>query len=320
MQTRPRIDKLRCLMVPGIYILIQMLCSIGAGYLLATRLLHRVRPSAEASFAQDVGLPLILILPLVSFATMVQGDIAGAGRASIGGPMAVGILAVGMMGLGHATYSRPPAAVLVRWTCATVATGLVFLLSAALNELPTLVGQSGLAIAAMLMWLNSPDHHDATCQNMPREDWLWYAVGLLVFAQCLAVIGAGTGHVSISGGISMAWAIAVLVMLAVMVGPVTVFRAGGWAAVYGPLVSVSVVTLPIIIPAMVRALRGEYIAAIPRTATGMVEIAIEAVAFLLLPIAVFAIVRVHRTAAAFIGGLILGAGGLLVLGRLLAGW
>lgn len=303
----------------SVFIAIQVLCAAAAGALLVARLLRSVRSSGDVSFVSDVGLALLVTVPLVASAAQVRGELATSGWFAFGGPIIVGAVAVAIAAMGGLATYRPPGGALMRWTCAAVATGLVLVLLAALNELPPLVGQSGLVIAAVLMWINTPDDRTEAGKHAQPLAVYWAAVGLLVLLQAVAVYLAGTDAAAISGVVSLAWALAALAMIGWICGAVAVLRAGGWSAVYGPLLSMSLISVPVVASALNEAVKTGYAVPITRVATGTAGIALEAVALIALPIVVLTLVRAGREMGRLAGVAILVGVAAIVLYRAVSG-
>ncbi|UCD76662.1 MAG: hypothetical protein JSV91_07000 [Phycisphaerales bacterium] len=203
-----------------------------------------------AGLVLDVWGPIALVLPLLFHVGWIEGRVAGVGWSLAGGPVACGLLALGIAGitgLDCGKNRQPKAPAIAAWTGA----GLILLLQSAAGEMTLWTGQCTFAAAAVLMWMNTPGagpEHETADGATVRTGW----------ALVLAVLcAAGQGCVALYSDIeirpwvaavSLAYATVVLALAARTAGGGACVRLGGWAATYGVLFGMGLISLCALVP------------------------------------------------------------------------
>ncbi len=304
---------------------IGLLLAQAALGVLALRELHRfVFPAlahlSERKLVLEVWAPLAIVAPWMSWVWRVDGSVQGPGGLALVGPVLMG-----WMGLTAALLAgearrpdlqhRSPR----QWWPPLIwsASGLLLLLQCAAHEMTVMTGQCTLAAAAVLMWINAPlepDHATAPSSTASLRAGLGLIVVMLagigqgLFAQ--RTQGAAT---SIAGGLMFGFT-AMAMSAAVRAGGQVALQIAGWAAAYGVLLALGLMSLRRMLPAAVQVVVGSDVLATGVIADGFGVYAPEACALLLLAGAGWLAGNLPARQQRVLGGL------LLVLVALLAAW
>ena len=210
-----------------------------------------LKDDTPKSITLDVILPIAIVLPLALQATRVEASVSGIGWISIGGPVVCGLIAVGcsfIVGKSIKDQNGPLSAFsIMMW----LASGAVLLLLAATNELTIPVGQCVFAIAAIVLWLNTPtdkllNQSSDSDQEMSSDSFSW-VLGLAV-AQSVVALLIDKDLARISSTIMMVYAFMAMAIIASLCGPLSVLRVGGWVACYGVFFAIGFMTLMQLVP------------------------------------------------------------------------
>jgi hypothetical protein len=259
-----------------------------------------------------------MVLPMVFLAGHVESTVRGIGWVPIGGPICAGILVMGAAmvasrGRGH--IAAPGWAALICWAAA----GLVLLMLGAAHDLTIWVGQCAFALAAVLLWMNTPvvGHSSggvATEHSTSAGGW-WLALVLL------CAIGQGVAGLLITGRGSVASAAMMVIYAgaagagaAVLAGPGWAMRIGGWSAAVGMMLGIGLISLLELMPQALAVVLLPQAGVRAQVAHGFGAYALEAVLLLMAPAAAVAATRLPRRPAVLLGAAI------VVLGAVLTTW
>lgn len=259
------------------------------------------------SLVLDVWGPVTAVAPMLFFVGRVDGSVAGAGWIPLGGPIACGVIALGLALIvkDRAGGDRIGFRTIAAWTGA----GIVLLLLGAAQHLTLWLGQCAFATGAVLLWLNTPTGEAVGAAANPRGDAHvgWLLVGALGCAvgQGIVALLVSPGAVGISGGVMVAYAVAVIVMVARSAGGGAGLRLGGWAAAYGVLLGLGGLALVHLLPQTVRALTEQHTQTTAHVAYGFGHYAGEATALVALGGAAVVLRRLDRAVQTVAGAAVL---------------
>jgi hypothetical protein len=274
------------------------------------------KEDSPTSLVRDVWIPLILLVPALPFAWRIEGDVAGTGWMILGLPITTCIFAAAtslMVARQKITIDGFP---LVAWTAA----GLLLILLGAAHHLNVLVAQCAFAIAALLMWWNTPDpgNNEDDSSDGNRKSVMAVLCALLTsVGHAISAFYVLPSHGAISGGMIVIVAAMAIALAARTGGPTAAIYIGGWTATYGLLIGVGMLSMIQLMPEALRRITGDaHGRAIYRVAYGFGEYWIEAIALLCFGVAAMALSRQHRIARMITGCLLLAAGAALAAWRL----
>ncbi len=237
--------------------------------------------------------PLALVGPMVLLVGRIDGSVHGLGWIPIGGPVACGMFAlacaliVGNQFDQRITALRP--LLLATW----VSTGVVMLLVAATHELTISVGQCAFTLAAVILWLNTPQRAPAgSGSNKASSGYgtLWPALALVCsLGQGVAALMIDPSLAGYSGALMVTYAAMGAAIFACVCGTTAALSVGGWATVYGVLFAMGIMSLRQLIPMAVRTVAGDNTAALKHVAYGFGAYAPEAALMLALVAAAMSI-------------------------------
>ncbi len=335
-------------MLTGSLLVIQVLIALGMVRLLARRIVPALGALRQPELVLDVWLPLTFVLPVIILAPGIEGSLRGGGGlvgevnelapawlgwSAGGAPVVIGMLIIatgwiaGRPGIGpfgeevaegdSIGWRLGP-----RILTVAVATGVLLLLLAAADVLSLWVGQMAFALAAVLLWINTPEHDQDRVQDrdqgrdqrakVTREQ---AAAG---FAMMVTVLGsAGVGLLGRFGGewtgftaivLAATFAVVAAVLMARRWGGGLCMRAGLWAAGIGTLLGVGALSLGFLVPRSLMAIFGQASDPQPLLITfGMGTLAFEAVLLIVISMVVGAWRQLPETLQRLAGG------GLLVV-------
>jgi hypothetical protein len=298
--------------------IVQAVLAVIALRLLNWRVFPQLRFARHPELVVDVWIPLAMVLPMVFLAGHVDSTVRGIGWVPIGGPICAGILVMGaamVASRGRGQIASPGWATLICWAAA----GLVLLMLGAAHDLTIWTGQCAFALAAVLLWMNTPvvGHAPggaATEHSTSAGGW-WLALVLL------CAIGQGVAGLLITGRGSAASAAMMVIYAgaagagtAVLAGPGWAMRIGGWAAAVGMLLGIGLISLLELMPQALAVALVPQAGVRAQVAHGFGAYALEAALLLMAPVAVVAAIRLPRRPAALIGV------GILVIGAAIATW
>ena len=232
-------------------LLVQATLAVVGLELLRKAFRSTLKDDTSKSITLDVILPIAIVLPLALQATRVEASVSGIGWISIGGPVVCGLIAVGcsfIVGKSIKDQNGPLSEFsIIVW----LASGVVLLLLAAVNELTIPVGQCVFAIAAIVLWLNTPtdkslNQSSDSDQEMSSDSFSW-VLGLAV-AQSVVALLIDKDLARISSTIMMVYAFMAMAIIASLCGPLSVLRVGGWVACYGVFFAIGFMTLMQLVP------------------------------------------------------------------------
>jgi hypothetical protein len=197
------------------------------------------------------------------------------------------------------------------------------LLLGAAHDLTLWMGHTAFLIAALLLWLNTPDMYQHSDDAPPDAAQLRAGAGIGI--ALLGAIGAGVAtiwiapdHERFSGAMMLATAAMTLGAAARYASPAIAIRLGLWAAVYGVLFGLGLLSMARLLPATLQIVRGESSHGINRIAFGFGAYSIEAVSLLVVVGIALIQDRIDRTSARIIGFAIVIGASLLAAWRLAA--
>ena len=241
----------------------------------------------QPELVADVWAPLALVLPLVLLCGRVGETVRGVGWAPIGGPVCVGALAVGasmIAGMrGAKTTALNPWA-LVCWAGG----GFLLLLLGAVHDLMIWTGQVIFALAAVLLWMNTPPYIPRSQRShTPAERWA--GVGMLIAICCAlgqGIIGLfiSDEKLPVSVGLMMGYGAAAGAGAARLAGWPWSARIAGWAATIGLLLGIGAISLLRLLPLATGVALNRAGAITPEVAHSFGIYAVEATMLLLLPV------------------------------------
>ncbi len=327
-------------MFSGALIVIQILIALGMVRLLAGRIVPALGSLRQPELVLDVWLPLTFVLPVIILAPGLEGSLRGGGGlveevnelapgwigwSGGGAPVVIGMLlvAAGMIGgqRGIGPFGEEIAeGEAIGWRLGpriisvALATGILLLLVAAADVLSLWIGQMAFALAAVLLWINTPDHLPRRDRNEKVTDEQ-AAAG---FGMMLVIIGGvGIGVIGRFGGawtgfnaIVLAAALAVVAALLIgrRWGGGLCVRTGLWVAGIGTLLGVGSLSLGFLVPRSLAAFFGPEPDPQPLLITfGMGTLAFEAVLLIVLSMLIGAWRQLPPTLVRLAGG------GLLVV-------
>jgi hypothetical protein len=225
----------------------------------------------------DVWSPLAIVLPMLFFLSRtVEGSVAGSAWVGVAGPIACAVVGLGSaLIVNRCCFLSLNLLSVAIWTGA----GLVLLLLGAAHHLTLWMGQCAFALAAVLLWINTPDDADASTQLSVLQLRAGLGLALAVFAalcQGAASLFVPDHSISISGGIMLAGGAMTAAAAARFAGPEAAIRISGWSATYGVLLGLGVLSLLRLIPAVYLAAAEEIILPVRRVAHGFGAYWIEA--------------------------------------------
>lgn len=301
-----------------VLLIVQAVLAVVALHLLNRRVFPQLRFARHPELVADVWVPLAMVLPMVFLAGHVDSTVRGIGWVPIGGPICAGILAMGAAmvasrGRGH--IAPPGWAALVCWAAA----GLVLLMLGAAHDLTIWTGQCAFALAAVLLWMNTPvvghSSGGAVTEHSASAGGWWLALVLL------CAIGQGVAGLLITGrwsavsaAMMVAYAGAAGAGAAVLAAPGWAMRIGGWSAAVGMLLGIGLISLLELMPQALAVVLLPQAGVRAQVAHGFGAYALEAVLLLLLPAAAVAAIRLPRRSAELIGA------GIVVIGAAVATW
>ncbi len=227
----------------------------------------------------NVFAPLALVGPMVLLVGRIDGSVHGLGWIPIGGPVACGMFAlacaliVGNQFDQRITALRP--LLLATW----VSTGVVMLLVAATHELTVSVGQCAFTLAAVILWLNTPQRAPAGAgpPKASGSGTLWPALAMACsLGQGVAALMIDPSLAGYSGALMVTYGAMGTAIFACVCGTTAALSVGGWATVYGVLFAMGFMSLRQLIPMAVQTVTGGDTAALKHVAYGFGAYAPEA--------------------------------------------
>lgn len=310
----------------------------------------------EPALLLDVWLPVTLVAPLLTFSLLaihrdhagqdagatdaVAGSVVGIGWVSLGGPILLAALIVGaalIQSNRHANLEpseetvRKAASNVAPWilrdwrpraALAAVLAGLVILLLGAAHVLTMWIGNCAFALAAVLLWINTPDESDDVAPgevNNPELQRMGFGMVAAVFAaigQAVMVVPAGEVEPVSSMTIATVSAVVAGVLVVRAAGDANAIRVGLWTGGLGILFALGVLSLGVLLPRAILAIRLDADPGPPVVAHGFGVYAFEAVILIALPAAML-VLRMHRSQRMCCGIGLLGVTGLVAAWRVL---
>lgn len=276
--------------------------------------LHLLRARALIT---DVWAPLAIILPMLFFlARTDQGSVRGAAWIGLGGPIVAALI-----GLAGALIVNRPGFASINLNAIAVWTGagLVLLLLGAAHHLTLWVGQCSFALAAVFLWVNTPDEVDDASQISAPQ--FRAGLGMMVALVAGACQGATSIFVPehmvvISATIAVASAVMLMTAAARFAGSDAGLRIAGWTIAYGVLLALGVLSLLRLIPAAYQAAAQGVAPPIQRIAHGFGAYWVEATLALSHGVAAVTLMRLPRAFKRIIGIILIAAAAILAAWRL----
>ncbi|MHC5005267.1 MAG: hypothetical protein ACYTJ0_19365 [Planctomycetota bacterium] len=231
----------------------------------------------------DVWAPLAIVAPLLFLAGRTAGSVRGLGWTGIGAPVVCGWIAVAAM-LVVARPVDPAAGPRRRDLAAAGLTGLLLLLLGAAHVMSIWVGQCAFALAAVLLWVNTPSPGDPEHEETeaPARAGLGMLVALAAaLAQGLLAWRAEPPVTAVVAGMAVGYAV-IAICAAGAAGPGATLRVGLWSAVFGVLLGLGVLAFAVVLPTAIDVFAGSGTSVVTTVADGFGAYAGEAVALVLL--------------------------------------
>jgi len=285
-------------MLSWIMILAQVLLMLAALHLLRWHVLPHLAQLSQRALVLDVWGPIAVVLPMLFWMIWVGGSVRGDGWMLLGLPIACGVLACGLVMLMHRD-SAVSQQRLVQLMAAIA--GLVLLMLGAAHVMSIWIGQVSFTVIAVMLWLNTPDVHGEAGESQSPAWMNMAGVVMCAAGMGLAGLWIGAEHRTITASIIAVYAVACVVLTAMYAGPVACVRLGGWAAVVGVLGGLSMISLGVMVPQAMKAIRNEELSDVQWVAQGFGAYAFDAVALMLLPVYLLANEHLHRTPRRLLG-------------------
>lgn len=225
------------------------------------RVLPGLKGLEHPGLVLDVWGPLSLVLPLLFMAGWIDGRVSVAGWPAIGGPVILGVLALALaLSVGGLFSDRDTLSrlAIASWTGA----GLVLLLQSAASEMTLWTGQCSFAAAAVLLWMNTPapgPTPDQPSRASIRVGWALLLAILLSVGQGWVALSIGEDGRPFCLAVVMIYAVWILAMTAGIAGPDACMRVGGWAAGYGALLGLGLVSICVLLPEVYHILADRFL-------------------------------------------------------------
>lgn len=294
---------------------------------------YRGSPSRDAGLAVhgtatplilDVWAPLAIVLPLLVTVLWTGYSVRGAGWPALGGPVTLGLLALGAASIvgqdRDASTELAQAPLPYSAFIVAIISGAVLLLLGAAHVMHILVGQVAFALAAVVLWANTPD--------MPRPDnaeddqpQVWMGMVLVVICAFLMGVSAAFIEASLrwlSASIMLLYGGIALLLTAMYAGPAACMRVGTWAAAVGVLLALGGLSIMQMLPQAVRLIMGGEAEDVRRIAYGFGAYAFEAAMLLVLPLFMLAIWNLPRGGRTLAGVVAIAVAAALTVWRLMS--
>jgi hypothetical protein len=318
-------------MFPWIMLASQVMLAAVALHVLARRVYPALGQVRQGELVVDVWLPVALIIPLLFMVDGVDGSVRTAGWPSLGGPVLCGLIAlaiaamigrggIGVFGEEFAEGESIGWRLAPRITLVGLLGGLVLLLLGAAHIMSIWVGQAAFALAAIVLWINTPDS-DHAADRLPAPAQVHAGFGMLIVLFCAFGQGVAGRMASVDGrpiavAIMLSYAAIALAFAARQTSAGMCVRIGVWAASLGVLFALGVISILAMIPRVVVTFMGVELP--PHSmliAAGFGSFALEATLLMVLAPLAAGVLRLPGVLRVVIGIVIL----LFVLSRAAAG-
>lgn len=307
-------------MIPWLMLGIQIGFAAIALHLLSRQVYPALGQVRHGELIVDVWLPLALVIPLLFMVAGVDGSIRQVGWPVLGGPVMCGVIGlalaamIGRRGIGVFGEEFVDGEAIgwrlaPRLTVAGLIAGLVLLLLGGAHVMSMWVGQCAFAVAAVLLWINTPEvSRGASAQSstQARAGFAMVVVLLCAFAQ------GGTGRLA---GEEYRWLVVLLMLsfAAIALGSAArqasaglSARIGIWSASFGVLFALGVMALLAMLPRLLATMaRVELPPHSTDIASGFGALAMEATLLLVLAPLAAGVLRLPRVVQAVIGAVLL---------------
>lgn len=284
---------------------------------LRRRVFNALHQFSQPALIVDVWAPIAIVLPMMFWSGRIENSMAGAGWVVVGAPAmcALFAFAAALIVLNGANRIGVALRSVVIWSAA----GLLMLLLGAAHDLTMVMGQCAFGAAALLLWINTPDeaiyiHHDPSSPQARAGFGMTIAL-MAAIGQGMTAFFINPPFAAISGAMMIAGAAMAISSAARLAGPNVTIRLGGWAATYGILFGLGLLSLLRLLPHSWAILfDGQRSVPLTRIAYGFGEYWIEAVIVLVFGGAAFVLPQVPRSVRKFVGMI------FMVAAAVLAGW
>jgi hypothetical protein len=266
-----------------------------------------------------------MILPLLFLSGRVEASVGAVGWPMIGGPVMLGVVAMAAALLVTRGGERldPGWRAVACWT----GVGLVLFLLGAAHELTVWVGQACFALAAVMLWVNTPTAESSrsgapVAPAVRRAGWAMFASLVVAAVQGFVLSRLQAEPNPIGVVIALAYASIGLAASAAIAGPAWAIRIGGWSASVGVLLSIGLLSLLHLLPQSLlmfvdpwRLSGGSAGPVGAEVAYGFGHYAPEAVVLLVLPLLIPVLGRLSATSKRIGGGVLLVIAAAVIAGR-----
>lgn len=294
-------------MSPHVLLAMQAALTIIGVEQMRRTVLGAVNQLPQPEFVLDLWGPLAVVVPMLFLVGQVGFTVRGVGWMPIGAPIIAAVLALGAAmvtgdSLKYISDWRTPAMLRMLVACAGI--GLVLLMLGTAHDLTLWMGQCAFAVAAVLMWINtpetpetpepptevspkvSPDSGGPSSVPLITRSQARAGAGITIAIAC--AIGQGlitmwlpSAYAPLSGAMMLAGAALILAAAAPLAGPDAAMRIGGWAAAYGVLFGLGLLAIVHLLPEAMRLWHDPRAPVFTRIANGFGEYSIEGLALLL---------------------------------------
>lgn len=307
-------------MIPWLMPAIQIGFAALALHLLARRVYPAFGQVRQGELVVDVWLPLALVIPLLFTIGGVDGSVREVGWPSLGGPVMCGMIGlalaatigrggIGVFGEEFVEGESIGWRLAPRLTVAALIAGLVLLLLGAAHVMSMWVGQCAFAIAAVLLWINTPEvGRDGSPQGVHqmRAGFGMLVVLLCAFAQGIAGRLAGEEERWLVVLLMLSYAAIALGLAARQTSAGLCVRIGIWCASFGVLFALGVIALLAMLPRILATAVGIELP--PHSmdiAAGFGAFALEATVLMVLAPVAVGVMRLPWFVRAVIGAILL---------------
>jgi len=249
-------------MFPWLMIGIQILAAAAALHMLRWHVYPVLGTVRHGELIVDVWLPLAIVIPLMFLIGGIDGKFSEAGWPAVAGPVfcGAGALAIaaiiGRGGIGVFGEELVDGDAIgwrlaPRLTVAALIAGLVLLLLAAAHVMSMWVGHCAFAIAAVLLWINTPESGgDASSGGalQMKSGFGMLVVMVCAFAQGFAGRLVGEADRWLVVVTMLAYAAGALMLAARLTTAGLCARLGAWSAIFGVLFALGVASLIALVP------------------------------------------------------------------------
>lgn len=307
-------------MSPWLMLGIQIGFAAIALHMLARHVYPALGHVKQGELVVDVWLPLALVIPLLLLIGGVDGSVRDFGWPALGGPVMCGVIGlslaaligrggIGVLGEEFAEGETIGWRLAPRMTIAALIAGLVLLLLGATHVMTMWVGQCTFAIAAVMLWINTPEvGRESPVQNPlhARAGFAMVAVVSFAFGQGIAGRLVGEPERWLVVIMMLSYAAMALGLAARQTSAGLCVRLGVWSASFGVLFSLGAIALLAMLPRILATVAAVELP--PHSmdiASGFGAFALEATLLMVITPVAVGVLRLPRSVQVVIGVMLL---------------